>query len=48
MRVMDRVEGDVVIHRCGNLVGEFEWRGGELGKREGLRDFVGRDRSRYI
>jgi hypothetical protein len=34
MRVTDRGVGDVTIHRCGSLVGEFERRGGELGKRE--------------
>ena len=48
MRVTDKGEGDVIIHGCRSWVGEFEQRGREFGKREDLRDFVGRDRSRYI
>jgi hypothetical protein len=41
MRVTDREVGEVIIHRCGSRLGEFACFCGELGKREGLREFLG-------
>jgi hypothetical protein len=48
MRVTDREVGDVIIHQCGRRLGEFACLCGELGKTEGWRGFLGRDRSEYI